>query len=34
MQLGLEGRRAIVTGASRGIGYETARLFLRKACAC
>jgi 3-oxoacyl-[acyl-carrier protein] reductase len=30
MHLGLEGRRAIVTGASRGIGYETARMFLQE----
>ncbi len=30
MQLGLEGKRAIVTGASRGIGYETARLLLQE----
>ena len=28
MDLGIEGRRAIVTGGSRGIGYETAKRFL------
>jgi len=30
MDLGIEGRTAIVTGASRGIGYETAKLFLQE----
>jgi 3-oxoacyl-[acyl-carrier protein] reductase len=30
MDLGLEGKRAIVTGASRGVGYETARQFLQE----
>jgi NAD(P)-dependent dehydrogenase (short-subunit alcohol dehydrogenase family) len=28
MDLGIKGRRAIVTGGSSGIGFETARLFL------
>src|SRR6267142_2801007 len=28
MDLGIKGRRAIVTGGGSGIGYETARLFL------
>ena len=34
MDLGIKGRRAIVTGGGSGIGYETARQFLQKACAC
>ena len=28
MDLGIKGRRAIVTGGSSGIGFETTRLFL------
>jgi 3-oxoacyl-[acyl-carrier protein] reductase len=30
MDLGIKGRRAIVTGGGSGIGYETARLFLQE----
>jgi 3-oxoacyl-[acyl-carrier protein] reductase len=30
MDLGIKGRRAVVTGASSGIGFETARLFLEE----
>jgi 3-oxoacyl-[acyl-carrier protein] reductase len=30
MDLGIKGRRAIVTGGSSGIGFETARLFLQE----
>ena len=30
MDLGIKGRAAIVTGASRGIGRETARQFLEE----
>jgi NAD(P)-dependent dehydrogenase (short-subunit alcohol dehydrogenase family) len=30
MDLGIKGRRAIVTGGSSGIGFETARQFLEE----
>jgi 3-oxoacyl-[acyl-carrier protein] reductase len=30
MDLGIKGRRAIVTGGSRGIGYQTAKRFLEE----
>jgi len=30
MDLGIKGRRAIVTGGGSGIGYETARQFLEE----
>jgi 3-oxoacyl-[acyl-carrier protein] reductase len=33
MDLGLDGKRALVTGASRGLGYATARLLAAEGCA-
>ena len=30
MDLGIKGRRAVVTGGSSGIGFETARQFLEE----
>jgi len=30
MDLGIKGRRAIVTGGSNGIGFATARQFLKE----
>lgn len=32
MDLGLQGRQAVVTGGSRGIGFETARLLQAEGC--
>jgi 3-oxoacyl-[acyl-carrier protein] reductase len=32
MDLGLHGKRALVTGASRGLGYATARLLAQEGC--
>jgi NAD(P)-dependent dehydrogenase (short-subunit alcohol dehydrogenase family) len=32
MDLGLEGRRALVTGGTRGIGWETARVLAAEGC--
>ncbi len=32
MELGLKGRRAFISGATRGIGFATAKAFLREGC--
>ena len=32
MDLGLKGKRAIITGGSRGIGFRTALLLAREGC--